>query len=177
MDSPLSAETPYTPPTFPPAASRFSSTCLFVSATRRKNSFSICRAHGWASPRTQPIRRSVFDGGFGQVRHGSCLVADSLSSGSPNDAPAVFSRPYAHCAGCLRCTHGFLRPVVDGVVEEYLRFGDLHEGFAGIRCSNPECKNEYLLALSCKGHWFCQRCHSNKTIQFGEDVKKNVWHL
>ena len=43
--------------------------------------------------------------------------------------------------------YGFFRPVVDEVVEEYLRCGDLHEGFARVRCTNPECKHEYLLAL------------------------------
>jgi hypothetical protein len=30
--------------------------------------------------------------------------------------------------------YGFFRPVVDEVVEEYLRCGDLHEGFARVRC-------------------------------------------
>ena len=32
--------------------------------------------------------------------------------------------------------------VVDEVVEEYLRCGDLHEGFARVRCTNLECKHE-----------------------------------
>jgi hypothetical protein len=35
---------------------------------------------------------------------------------------------------------------VDEVVEEYLRCGDLHEGFARVRCTNPACKHEFLLA-------------------------------
>jgi len=70
--------------------------------------------------------------------------------------------------------HGFFRPVVDEVVEEYLRCGDLHEGFARVRCTNPECKHEFLLAFSCKGRWFCPSCHSQKTIQFGEDVPNNI---
>ena len=70
--------------------------------------------------------------------------------------------------------YGFFRPVVDEVVEEYLRCGDLHEGFARVRCTNPECKHEYLLAFSCKGRWFCPSCHSKKVIQFGEDVPNNI---
>jgi hypothetical protein len=73
--------------------------------------------------------------------------------------------------------YGFFRPVVDEVVEEYLRCGDLHEGFARVRCTNPECKHEYLLAFSCKGRWFCPSCHSKKTIQFGEDVTNNILYL
>ena len=70
--------------------------------------------------------------------------------------------------------YGFFRSVVDEVVEEYLRCGDLHEGFARVRCTNPECKHEFLLAFSCKGRWFCPSCHSRKTIQFGEDVPNNI---
>ncbi len=70
--------------------------------------------------------------------------------------------------------YGFFRPVVDEVVEEYLRCGDLHEGFARVRCTNPHCRHEYLLAFSCKGRWFCPSCHSKKTIQFGEDAPNNI---
>ncbi len=70
--------------------------------------------------------------------------------------------------------YGFFRPVVDEVVEEYLRCGDLHEGFARVRCTNPGCKHEFILAFSCKGRWFCPSCHSKKTIQFGEDVPNNI---
>jgi hypothetical protein len=70
--------------------------------------------------------------------------------------------------------YGFFRPVVDEVVEDYLRCGDLHEGFARVRCTNPDCRHEYLLSFSCKGRWFCPSCHSKKTIQFGEDVPNNI---
>jgi hypothetical protein len=55
--------------------------------------------------------------------------------------------------------YGSFRPLVDGVVEEYLRCGDLHEGFARVRCTNPDCRHEHLLAFSCKGRWFCPSCH------------------
>jgi hypothetical protein len=58
--------------------------------------------------------------------------------------------------------YGFFRPVVDEVVEEYLKCGDLHEGFARVRCSNPACRHSYLLAFSCKGRWFCPSCHLKK---------------
>jgi len=44
--------------------------------------------------------------------------------------------------------YGFFRPVVDEVVEEYLRCGDLHEGFARVRCTNPGCKHEYSSSAS-----------------------------
>ena len=32
----------------------------------------------------------------------------------------------------------FFRPVVDEVVEEYFKSGDLHEGSARVRCTNPD---------------------------------------
>ncbi|WP_435051687.1 hypothetical protein [Desulfoferrobacter suflitae] len=33
------------------------------------------------------------------------------------------------------------------------------------------------MAVSCKGRWFCPSCHSKKTIQFAEDVTKNILYL
>ena len=44
--------------------------------------------------------------------------------------------------------YGFFRPVVDEVVEEYLRCGDLHEGFARVRCPNAERRRN----LICRFH-------------------------
>jgi len=34
----------------------------------------------------------------------------------------------------VRNTAAFFRPVVDGVGEEYLKCGDLHDGLASVRC-------------------------------------------
>ena len=34
--------------------------------------------------------------------------------------------------------HGFFRPGIDEVVQDYLKFGDLKEGFARVRCTNPD---------------------------------------
>ena len=48
-------------------------------------------------------------------------------------------------------TYGYRRAVVDDVVRDYLKCGDLREGFARVRC--PDCCHEYLLAFSCKGRW------------------------
>jgi len=49
--------------------------------------------------------------------------------------------------------YGFFRPVTREVVYGYLRCGDLRKGFARVRC--PDCREEFLLAFSCKGRWFC----------------------
>jgi len=43
--------------------------------------------------------------------------------------------------------YGFFRPVVDEVVEEHLQCGDLREGFARVRGTNPECKHEYFTSM------------------------------
>lgn len=51
------------------------------------------------------------------------------------------------------------------MVRDYLKCGDLREGFARVRC--PDCCHEYLLSYSCKGRWFCPRCHAKKVVQFG----------
>lgn len=68
--------------------------------------------------------------------------------------------------------YGFFRPVIGDVVREYLKCGDLTEGFARVRCS--DCGNEYLLAFSCKGRWFCPCCHAKKVVQFGESLQENI---
>ncbi|MCK4426549.1 MAG: transposase zinc-binding domain-containing protein [Deltaproteobacteria bacterium] len=49
---------------------------------------------------------------------------------------------------------------MDDVVHDDLKCGDLKEGFAKVRCTNPDCRKEYLLAFSCKGRWFCPRATS-----------------
>ncbi len=75
--------------------------------------------------------------------------------------------------------HGFFRPVVEESVYEYLRCGDLKEGFARVRCS--DCEHEYLLSFICKGRWFCPSryesiptCHAKKVIHFGDLLKENI---
>ena len=47
--------------------------------------------------------------------------------------------------------YGFWRPVIERSVAAFLRCGDLHEGFARVRC--PDCRHEMFVAFSCK-----QRC-------------------
>jgi hypothetical protein len=73
--------------------------------------------------------------------------------------------------------YGFFRlvavtnPFRNDVVHDYLKCGDLKKGFARVRCTNPDCRNEYFLSFSCKGRWFCPSCHSKKVIKFGEDIR------
>ncbi|MCK5437837.1 MAG: transposase zinc-binding domain-containing protein, partial [Desulfobulbaceae bacterium] len=60
------------------------------------------------------------------------------------------------------------------VVHDYLKCGDLKEGFARVRC--PECHHEYLLAFLCKGRWFCPSCHAKKVILFGEHLRHEIFY-
>jgi len=65
--------------------------------------------------------------------------------------------------------YGFYRFVVSHVINKYLECGDLHEGFARIRC--PDCYPEYLLAYSCRGRWFCPSVLRSK-CPWGAIVKR-----
>lgn len=60
--------------------------------------------------------------------------------------------------------YGFYRPVVSLIVRKFLKCGDLHQGFARVRC--PDCHYEYLLAFSCHGRYFCPSFHAKKEVQF-----------
>ena len=68
--------------------------------------------------------------------------------------------------------YGFYRPVISHVVRKYLECGDLHKGFARIKC--PDCHHEYLLAFSCRGRWFCPSYHNKKVVRFGHHLKETV---
>jgi transposase-like protein len=61
---------------------------------------------------------------------------------------------------------GFWRPVIQEVMEKYLECGDLHHGFARVRCGG--CAHEFLLAFSCKGRYFCPSCHQKRVVSFAE---------
>ena len=68
--------------------------------------------------------------------------------------------------------YGFYRLVISRVVRKYLECGDLHQGFARIKC--PDCHHEFILAFSCRGRWFCPSCHNKKVVQFGHHLKETI---
>lgn len=84
---------------------------------------------------------------------------------------AVYAQRYAR-------TLGFWRPVFDKAVREFLKCGDLHEGFARVRC--PDCRHEFFVAFSCKQRCICPSCSQKRTVLLGvhvaEDVCLNVPH-
>ena len=68
--------------------------------------------------------------------------------------------------------YGKWRSVITPTVEKYLDCGMLKNGFARIRC--PSCKNEYLLAFSCKRRGFCPSCCAKRSVLWGEFVRREV---
>jgi hypothetical protein len=61
---------------------------------------------------------------------------------------------------------GFWRPYVTDVIQRYLDCGDLHFGFARVKCE--DCGHEFWLAYSCKRRHFCPSCHQKRVVEFGE---------
>ncbi|MBM4272030.1 MAG: transposase [Deltaproteobacteria bacterium] len=74
--------------------------------------------------------------------------------------------------------YGFFRSYIQKVIYRYLDCGDLHNGFARVKCK--DCGHEYLLAFSCKRRHFCPSCHQKRVVEFGEwlcsEVLKKVPH-
>ncbi len=74
--------------------------------------------------------------------------------------------------------YGFWRTDVEQVIHRYLDCGDLHNGFARVKCK--DCGHEYLLAFSCKRRHLCPFCHQKRMVEFRErlcmDVLKKTPH-
>ena len=68
--------------------------------------------------------------------------------------------------------YGFFRSYVARVIHRYLDCGDLHNGFARVKCA--DCGHEYLLAFSCKRRHFCPSCHQKRVVEFGEWLCQEV---
>ena len=68
--------------------------------------------------------------------------------------------------------YGFWRPVVEEVVEKFLACGDLHYGFARVRCDT--CGHDYLLAFSCKCRSFCPSCSSRRGLDLGTFLQEQI---
>ncbi len=67
---------------------------------------------------------------------------------------------------------GYWRPVFDQAVQHFLKCGDLHEGFARVRC--PDCRHEFFVAFSCKQRCICPSCSQKRTLLLGIHVAEDV---
>ncbi len=54
----------------------------------------------------------------------------------------------------------------------FLRCGDLHEGFARVRC--PDCRHEMFVAFSCKQRAACPSCHQKRALLTARHVVEEV---
>jgi len=74
--------------------------------------------------------------------------------------------------------YGFWRPVVRKAVMDFLKCGDLREGFARMRC--PDCRHEFFVAYSCKQRCVCPSCHQKRSLttalRIAEQVSAPVPH-
>ena len=74
--------------------------------------------------------------------------------------------------------YGFWRPIVERRVTAFLKCGDLHQGFARVRC--PDCHHEMFVAFSCKQRCTCPSCHQKRalltSIHVAEEVCSPVAH-
>ena len=68
--------------------------------------------------------------------------------------------------------YGYWRPIIEQSVTAYLKCGDLHEGFARVRCA--DCQHEMFVAFSCKQRCTCPSCHQKRTLMTGIHVAEDV---
>ncbi len=121
--------------------------------------------------------------------HAPCPLWHAMLASQPRSAPVYRPRkphrtPFYQCAQDFwelledvweerfRKRFGFLRRHLKQVMVNFLNCGDLHAGFARIRCD--ACGNEYLLAHSCKLRHFCPSCHQKRTVEFAEWICGHV---
>ena len=71
--------------------------------------------------------------------------------------------------------YGFWRPVIDRSVTAFLKCGDLHQGFARVRC--PDCQHEMFVAFSCKQRCTCPSCHQKRALLNAIHVAEDVCYM
>jgi hypothetical protein len=57
---------------------------------------------------------------------------------------------------------GRWRPVIGQVCRRFLRCGDLHFGFARVRCTG--CRHEMFVPFSCRQRCVCPSCHQKRSL-------------
>ena len=72
----------------------------------------------------------------------------------------------------FQAKYGFWRPVVARSVTAFLQCGDLHQGFARVRC--PDCRHEMFVAFSCKQRCTCPSCHQKRALLTALHVAEEV---
>jgi len=68
--------------------------------------------------------------------------------------------------------YGPWRLIIGEVVRKFLRCGDLHFGFARVRC--PDCRHEMFVAFSCQQRCLCPSCHQERTLLAAETIAETI---
>jgi len=68
--------------------------------------------------------------------------------------------------------YGPWRPIIGEVARRFLRCGDLHFGFARVRC--PDCRHEMFVAFSCQQRCLCPSCHQKRTLLAAETIANTI---
>ncbi len=63
---------------------------------------------------------------------------------------------------------------IQQIGEKFSTCGDYLQGVARIRCTNPECGNDYFRPFSCKGFYLCPSCSQKRTLLFAEHITNEV---
>ncbi len=68
--------------------------------------------------------------------------------------------------------YGPWRPIIGQVARRLLRCGDLHLGFARVRC--PDCRHEMFVPFSCRQRCLCPSCHQKRTLLAADTIAHNI---
>ena len=68
--------------------------------------------------------------------------------------------------------YGPWRPVIGAAVRKFLRCGDLHFGFARVRC--PDCGHEMFVPFSCRQRCLCPSCHQKRSLLAAHAIAHTV---
>jgi len=76
----------------------------------------------------------------------------------------------------FRESHGSLPARVRELFERFTRCGDLHFGFARLRCVNPDCreKTDLLVPFSRRSRGLCPSCGQRRALQWAERMVEEV---
>ncbi len=68
--------------------------------------------------------------------------------------------------------YGPWRPIISDAARRFLRCGDLHFGFARVRC--PDCAHEMFVPFSCRLRCLCPSCHQKRTLLSSQTIAQTI---
>ena len=68
--------------------------------------------------------------------------------------------------------YGPWRSIISDAARRFLRCGDLHFGFARVRC--PDCAHEMFVPFSCRLRCLCPSCHQKRTLLASQTIAQTI---